>query len=335
VYKKILIITDNTTDQINGVVTTFKNLERVAAKDGYSFYFITPLMFKNYSCPGYPEVKLSLPYKLGKKIKKHNPDYIHIATEGPLGLAARVYLQVEGIKYNTSYHTKFPEFLQKMYRIPPKITYCYLRWFHKHSERVLTTSQTMVQELIDNKFKNNVLPWTRGVDRDNLKPTQEFKHTFYHNLKPIVLYVGRVSKEKNLTALCELQNYYNIEIVGDGPERISLERKYHKVKFLGYKTGSELADCYAKADVFCFPSKLDTFGIVMIEAMSLGTPIAAYPVTGPKDIIELGINGIMDDNLKTAIDKALKLDRNQVKQSSEIWTWEKCWEIFKNNLVSK
>jgi glycosyltransferase involved in cell wall biosynthesis len=335
VYKKILIITDNTNNQINGVVTTFKNLEKVAIKDDYTFYFITPNDFYYIDCPGYSEVKLSIPLNISKKIKQINPDYIHIATEGPIGLAARLYFQIKRIKYNTSYHTKFPEFLQKMYRIPPKITYRYLRWFHKHSQKVLTTTMTMVQELKNEKFKNNIIAWTRGVDRENLKPTQEFNHTFYHNLKPIILYVGRVSKEKNIEALCKLQDYYNIEIVGDGPEKEALESKYNKVKFLGYKTGQELANCYSKADVFCFPSKLDTFGIVMIEAMSLGTPVAAYPVTGPKDVIEQDITGVMNSDLKTAIDAALKLDRDIVKKHSQIWTWEKCWEIFKNNLVLK
>lgn len=334
-YKKILIVTDNTNDQINGVVTTFNNLERVAVTDGYKFYFISPTVFKNYDCPGYPEVKLSLPIGIAKQIKKHNPDYIHIATEGPIGLSARIYLQLKGIKYNTSYHTKFPEFLQKMYKIPLNVTYWYLRWFHKHSQKVLTTSPTMVQELHDKKFKNNIISWTRGVDREHLKPTQTFSHTYYHKLKPIILYVGRVSKEKNIQALCDLQDYYNIEIVGDGPERITLEKKYTKVKFLGYKTGSELADCYAKADVFCFPSRLDTFGIVMIESMSLGTPVAAYPVTGPKDIVIEGITGILDYDLKVAIDKSLTLNRDIVKQNSEQYTWEHCWQIFRDNLVNK
>lgn len=333
--KTILIITDNLPDQINGVVTTFKNIEKVALTQGYKFCYITPNSFYNVSCPGYPEVKLSLPIRIGKYIKKHNPDHIHIATEGPIGFSARIYLQLNDIKYNTSYHTKFPEFLQKMYNIPPRLSYWYLRWFHRHSQKVLTTSDSMVEELRNKKFKNNVISWTRGVDRENLAPSQEFNHDFYLNLKPIVLYVGRVSKEKNIEALCDLQEHFNIEIVGDGPLKETLVNKYSKVKFLGYKTGKELADCYARADVFCFPSKLDTFGIVIIEAMSLGTPVAAYPVVGPKDIIEQGVTGFMDDNLITAINSAIKLNRNVVQQSSQKWTWENCWNIFKDNLVNK
>lgn len=328
--KKILIITDNEKNQINGVATTFKSIEKIAFCDGYDFVYIDPGQFAHFDCPGYHEVKLSWPWNIGKKIKEISPDYIHIATEGPLGFASRCWLDHEGWRYNTSYHTKFPEFLNKIYHIPEKCTYWYVRWFHKHSGRVLTTTKTMVQELKQHHFSGDIIPWTRGVDRSYLNSKLEFKHP---NRQPIVLYVGRVSKEKNLDDLCKLQHFYNIQIVGDGPYRKKLQEKYPGVEFLGYKTGSDLAECYARADVFCFPSKVDTFGIVIIEAMSLGTPVAAYKVPGPIDIIDQNITGYMSDHLKEAIEQCLLLDRNKIKQLSTKWSWENCWEIFKDNLV--
>jgi glycosyltransferase involved in cell wall biosynthesis len=330
--RKILIITDNIPQQINGVVTTFKNIEQIAIQEGYLFYWITPLDFKHFSAPGYPEIKLAIPVGIKEKIKNIDPDYIHIATEGPVGLFTRLYLEKKGIPFNTSYHTKFPEFLKTIYKIPEYWTYRYLRWFHSRSSRILTTTESMVELLRDKGFSGEIISWTRGVNRSELVVSRNWDDFRTNKTVPTVLYVGRVSKEKNLEPLLELEDFYNIEIVGDGPHRKELEQKYKKVDFLGYKTGGDLADCYARADVFCFPSKTDTFGIVMIESMNFGTPIAGYPVQGPTDIVENGVNGCLKHDLKTAIDCALGCDRNLVKKSSQKWTWQSCWDIFKNNL---
>lgn len=329
-YKKILVITDNTRDQINGVVTTFKNIEAPALLDGYSIVYLTPREFVHVSCPGYPEVKIAFPWSLGKKIKEISPDHIHIATEGPLGLFARLYLDLKHHRYNTSYHTKFPEFMKKIYRIPEFMTWWYLRWFHKHSGIVLTNTQTMVDELKSHGFHGDIKPWTRGVNRDELQPTQAWGHP---NPRQLVLYVGRVSKEKNIEAVCELVDTYDVVIVGDGPYRKELEQNYPGVQFVGYKTGSDLANWYSRADVLAFPSHVDTFGLVMIEAMSLGTPVAAYPVTGPKDIIEQGVSGYMSAKLRDAVELALLIPRDRVTAAGRKWTWEECWIIFKENLV--
>lgn len=326
--KKILIITDNVPEQINGVVVTFKSMEEHALLDGYNIVYLTPFQFVYFSCPGYPEVKLAFPWNMGKKIEEISPDYIHIATEGPVGLSARLYLDKRGYRYNTSYHTKFPEFLKTIYHIPMPITWAYLRWFHKHSGKLLVNTRSMKKVLDEKGFTGPMVTWTRGVDREKLKQTKRYDY----GKRPIVLYVGRVSKEKNLDALCVMQDTYDIEIVGDGPYRKKLEEKYPKVKFLGYQQDSELANSYARADVFCFPSKSDTFGIVMIEAMSLGTPVAAYPVDGPLDVID-EYTGYMHENLHKAIMVCLQMDRKLVKQASSIWTWEQCWNIFRDNLV--
>jgi glycosyltransferase involved in cell wall biosynthesis len=328
-YRKILVITDNLKEQINGVVTTFKNLERLSILDGYRILYLDPGQFLHFNCPSYPEVKLSLPWQIGKKIEEISPDYIHIATEGPIGLCARLYLDKRGYRYNTSYHTKFPEFLKKIYHVPEWLTYSYLRWFHKHSGIVLTNTQSMVSLLERKKFKTNIVCWTRGVDRTNLKATVDDIQN------ESVLYVGRVSKEKGLDDLCELQDKFKIIVVGDGPYRKDLESRYEKVEFVGYKTGNELANYYRRASVFCFPSKADTFGIVIIEAMSLGCPVAAYPVTGPVDIIENNVTGVLSLDLETAIRQCFDLDRELIENKSKEWTWERCWEQFRDKLVEK
>jgi glycosyltransferase involved in cell wall biosynthesis len=328
--KTILVITDNLQDQINGVVTTFKNIEEMAVLDGYRILYLDPGQFLHVGCPGYPEVKISVPWQIGKKIEAMAPDYIHIATEGPIGLCARLYLDQRGCSYNTSYHTKFPEFINKLYRIPTSWTYAYVRWFHKHSGRVLTTTRGMVEDLEANGFEK-VIPWTRGVNRDDLKPTK--KRTT--NGAPVLLSVGRVSKEKGLEDLIALQWEFDIVIVGDGPYRAELEKRMPTAQFVGYKSGSELANYYQDADVFLFPSRTDTFGLVMIEAMSLGTPVAAYPVRGPLDVIEQNVTGVMNNSLYLAVRAALDLDRAEVKKASQVWTWEACWKIFKDNLIDK
>jgi glycosyltransferase involved in cell wall biosynthesis len=328
--KTILVITDNLQDQINGVVTTFKNIEALAVLDGYRILYLDPRQFLHFSCPGYPEVKLSVPWQIGKKIEALAPDYIHIATEGPIGLCARLYLDKRGYRYNTSYHTKFPEFINKIYHIPVSWTYSYVRWFHKHSGRVLTTTRGMVEDLEANGFEK-VIPWTRGVNRDNLTPTKDR----IINRDPVLVSVGRISKEKGLDDLIPLQWEFDIIIVGDGPYREELQRRMPSAEFVGYKSGSELADYYQQADVFVFSSRTDTFGLVMIEAMSLGTPVAAYPVRGPLDVIEQEVTGIMDNNLYLAVKAALELDRTRVQTASQKWTWDECWRIFRENLIDR
>ena len=331
--KTILVVTDNLPDQINGVVTTFRNLEKLAILDGYRIVYLDPGQFQHFDCPGYPEVKLSVPWGIGDKIRALAPDHIHIATEGPVGLAARLWLDHRGWCYNTSYHTRFPEFVNKMYHVPESWTYAYLRWFHKHSGRVLTTTDTMVSELRSHGFEGEVLSWTRGVDRDTLRPTRDWPRSHDYGSRTRVVSVGRVSREKGIEDLLELHGEFDITVVGDGPQRGELQARYPGVQWLGYRTGSALADAYAQADVMCFTSRADTFGIVMIEAMSLGTPVAAYPVPGPQDVIAPGVTGHMDWDLARAIRRCTGLDRDRVQQASARWTWQACWEIFRQNLV--
>jgi glycosyltransferase involved in cell wall biosynthesis len=327
--KKILIITDNLPDQINGVVTTYKNIEAMALLDGYSVDYLDPRSFSYVDCPGYNEVKLSWPRNTWSKIEAINPDYIHIATEGPIGVWARKYLSICGIRYNTAYHTKFPEGLKKLLHVPEWLTWCYVRWFHKHTGKVLTTTDSMVKQLQDHGFKKNIISWTRGVDRAIFSPNlREDLPAKY------LLCVSRVSKEKNLEAFLGLDypGYQKI-MVGDGPMLETYKKQYPDVTFTGFRTGVDLARYYANAEVFVFPSKWETFGIVMIEAMACGTPVAAFPVQGPLDVVDQAVTGFMNEDLTSAIDGCLQLDRERVVQGSKRWTWEHAWTIFRDNLV--
>jgi len=329
--KKILIITDNLPKQINGVVTTYSNIEICGQADGYEIAYLTPEDFSYIDCPKYHEVKLAWPRNMGKKIAAIGPDYIHVATEGPLGIWARKYLSICDIKHNTAYHTKFPEGLKKLFGIPETLTWRFVRWFHKHSGKVLTTTDSMVRELEAHGFKGEVIPWTRGVDRDIFKP--ELRENF---LGKYLLCVSRVSKEKNLEAFLELDypGYQKI-MVGGGPMLEIYKKKYPDVTFTGFKTGVDLALYYANAEVFVFPSKWETFGIVMIEAMACGTPVAAYPCQGPEDVVEPGVTGFLDQDLATAVHRCMGLSRDKVLEGSQKWSWQRAWEIFRNHLIEK
>ena len=327
--KTILIVTDNLPEQINGVVTTYKNIEAMALLDGYCVVYLDPGRFRHVDCPGYNEVKIAFPRKIGQAIEEISPDHIHIATEGPMGLCARQYLDKHGYRYNTAYHTKFPEGLRKLFGIPEALTWPLVRWFHKHSGKVLTTTDTMVAELRAHGFDGEIVSWTRGVDREIFYPKPRGS-----NQNPVLLCVSRVSKEKNLEDFFRL-DYPDARkvMVGDGPMREQYQQQYPDVEFVGFKTGKDLADYYRMADVFVFPSRWETFGIVMIEAMACGTPVAAYPCQGPEDVIDEGITGCMNSDLKQAVTDALMLDRQRVWEDSGRWSWQRAWEIFKNNLV--
>jgi len=329
--KKILIVTDNLPDQINGVVTTYKNIEACAVLDDYTVVYLDPRRFRYVDCPGYNEVKIALAWNVGKILEEINPTHIHIATEGWLGLRVRQYCDANGIRYNTAYHTKFPEGLAKLFGIPESLTWKFVRWFHKHSGKVLTTTETMVKDLQAHGFGGEVIPWTRGVDREIFHPSYPKMDS---DGRTLLVCVSRVSKEKNLEKFFEL-DYPNSRkvMVGDGPMRAEYEKKYPDVEFVGFKTGRDLAIWYANADVFVFPSRWETFGIVMIEAMACGTPVAAFPCDGPKDVIDDGVTGYMDENLADAIFMCTKLNREKVLEGSKRWSWENAWKIFKDNLT--
>ena len=323
---KILIATDSF-DQVNGVSTTYRNILKHSSK---KTYVVHPGLFKWTNFSVYPEVQFCTePLKAYNKIKEIAPTHIHIGTEGPIGLAARIYCKLNKIPYTTGYHTKFPEYLWKLLRIPEFLTYAYLKVFHNDSKAILVPSKSCQEELIKKGF-NHVVVWTRGVAK-NLISHKPFKKSKI----PKIIYVGRVSKEKNLDPLCELENKFEITIVGEGPILNKLKDKYPKINFTGYRFGRNLADTYKEHDVFCFPSKTDTFGIVMIEALANGLPVAAYKVTGPVDIVEEGKTGYLGDNLEDNIRRCLKLNRKSIASNiNQQWAWDRCIQILHNHLLN-
>ncbi len=340
--KKVLLVSDTWTPQVNGVVTTWKNLISHSKKQGVAFEIIHPFLFKSFAWPFYKEIRLPLvSYKtIENKINNINPDYIHIATEGILGWLARKYCNKEDIPFTTSYHTKFPEFLWSLYKIPKFVTYKAIKKFHSSSSKILVNTPTMKKDLHSKGF-NNLIEWTRGIDRNIFKPSFDptlRKEIDPENNKKIILYVGRISKEKNISSFCKLSNKsnnYKFVIVGDGPIKEKLEKAYPDIIFPGYKFGEELAKYYSIADCCVFPSVNDTFGNTIIESMACGTPVAAFPVNGPADIIKKNESGFFDNDLNLAIEKSLKTNREGVVNSIGKYNWDLCLEIFTNTIVRR
>ncbi|MCR9276677.1 MAG: glycosyltransferase family 1 protein [Pseudomonadaceae bacterium] len=313
---KALFITDAWTPQTNGVVRTLQSCIAELVRDGWQVEVIHPGLFRSMPMPTYPEIGLSLDvWKMRRMILQFRPDTIHVATEGPLGLYARSLLGSKGLAYTTSLHTKFPEYVHARFRVPVRIGYAFMRWFHRPALRTLVTTESHRDELRDWGLKDLVV-WGRGVDVQTFQPRPLSPRS-----RPRLLYVGRIAVEKNVEAFLNLDLDADKIVVGDGPQRGELEAKFPQAQWLGYQYGDDLARCYADADVFVFPSKTDTFGLVMLEAMASGTPVAAYPVTGPIDVIEDGVCGAMADDLEVAVQRALQLDRAACRAYAEANSW--------------
>lgn len=323
-----MIIVTDTFKQTNGVSTTYKNLKRIAKSRNLSFKVIHPSLFNWVPMPFYPEIQLSIqPFRLWRTLNRLNPPQIHIATEGIMGLVARTWCKVHRKPFTSSYHTRFPEYLNVMLGVPVAWTYGYLRRFHAPAKTTFVTTETVRSELASRGFKHLTV-WTRGVSEQLMSEAYQTPRT--EQLR--VLNVGRVSKEKNLDALCAYQDQFAITIVGDGPYLNELKHKYKKVTFLGYKYGKELADIYAQHDIFAFPSRTDTFGLVMIEAMCNGLPVAGFDVAGPRDVIENGVTGYIGNDLYTSILHCQQLNRTAIKQTARRkWSWSRCFDIFSNH----
>ena len=335
--KKLLIITDTTSKQTNGVVRTLnKTIENLSRN--FDVYVISPENFRTISLPFYKEIDISLNcYKIDNKIEYINPDYIHISTEGPVGLAGKLYCDKKGYSYTTSYHSMFPEFIHDMFKVPSGLTYPYFRWFHSKSKNVLVPTNKIKELLMDKGF-NNLIVWKRGVDRKVFNSS--CRNRPKDSVLKIILCVSRVSKEKGLDDFCQIpipDGYLKV-LVGDGPYLEELTNKYHSeaVAFVGKRTGKDLSETYANSDVFIFPSKNDTFGLTQLEAIASGTPVLAYKGTVSEEIIREGKSGYLVEKFDmNSIDAALQLSRKYVEDESYNWTWKKCTEVFKNNLVEK
>ena len=328
---KIIIVTDAWYPQVNGVVRTLDETSKQLKKLGHEVKLITPEHFLTIPCPTYPEIKLSLfpGAKVSSMIRDFNPDCLHISTEGPLGLAARGYASRNGLAFTSAYHTRFPEYVYARTKLPLKITYSFLRWFHNRSELVMVPTEEVKKDFIKYKIGNPKI-WSRGVDLNIFKPKKGRRK----NKNPILLNVGRVAVEKNLQEFLKIDLPYEKWVVGDGPAFKELKKKYPKVIFHGAKSKEELEYYYNKADVFVFPSKTDTFGLVLLEAMACGLPVAAFPVSGPLDVIGNSNAGILNSNLKEACKKALLIPRKVPREYAKKFSWESTSKTFESYLVS-
>ena len=330
----IAIVTDAWFPQTNGVVRTLSTTVEILQQRGHHLTVVSPEDYTSIPCPTYPEIRLALtpPGAVGRKLAKIAPDAVHIATEGPLGLAARRFCCSRGIPFTTAYHTQFPDYLARRTGLPARIFWPYITWFHRPAQRVMVATNSIRQELREHGL-SNLHHWSRGVDFSCFSPDAPAPAEYEALDGPILLYVGRVAVEKNLEAFLACDYPGSKVVVGDGPARADLERRFPSAHFLGKQTGRALAGCYAGADVFVFPSRTDTFGLVMIEALACGTPVAAFPVAGPIDIITDRV-GALSEHLNRAIDVARYCDRQDCLQLGESYTWEAASTQFLHGLVA-
>ncbi len=329
---RIAIVTDAWEPQVNGVVRTLMTTGRELERRGHTLRFVTPLEFKTWPCPTYPEIRLALrPYrKLADILELLAPQALHIATEGPLGHAARRWARHHGKPFTTSFHTQFPEYLRLRLPLPVSWSYAYLRRFHAPAARTLVPTPSQRTKLIERGFAHLEL-WSRGVDTAIFNPDDPVA---YGLPRPLLLYMGRVAVEKNIEAFLALQSPGTKIVIGDGPDLARLRTAYPTAHFLGARFGRELARHLAGADVFVFPSRTDTFGVVLLEAMACGLPVAAYPVQGPLDVVQSGQTGILHPDLAVAVAGALALDSRLAVQHAATCTWARCTDAFEAQLAS-
>ncbi len=327
---RILLVTDAWEPQVNGVVRTLKTTARELQAMGHRVDFVTPLEFRTLPCPTYPDIRLSLFARGGvaRRITELDPDVLHIATEGPLGMAARRFALTHGLPFTTAYHTRFPEYVHARFRIPLDWSYAWLRSFHAPSRAVMVPTQVVKRDLDAQRFERVVL-WSRGVDLDIFRPQASAR---LKSQPPIFLYVGRVAVEKNVEAFLSLDLPGSKWVVGTGPALARIRQRFPEVNYLGVLDRQALAEVYSAADVFVFPSRTDTFGLVLLEAMACGVPVAAYPVTGPLDVIGSSNAGSLDEDLRTACLRALRLKREDATAHARKFTWRAATEQFLGNL---
>ena len=319
---RIAIVTDAWEPQVNGVVRTLQSVRRVLETQGHVVKVISPDLFYSLPCPTYPEIRLALARvaQVGAMLEEFRPNAIHLATEGPLCVAARRWCIRHDRPFTTAYHTQFPDYVSARSGVPAEWIWRYIRWFHAPSQAILASTPSIRQSLIAHGL-TKVKHWGRGVDLANFRPGLEPHRAMAELAGPVQLYVGRVAVEKNIEAFLRATHPGTKVVVGDGPARGALEARFPEAKFLGPMFGTDLAAAYNAADVFVFPSKTDTFGLVMIEALACGVPVAGYPVTGPIDVLTSEV-GATDEDLTAAIGEALTKDPRACAAYGRSFTWE-------------
>ena len=329
---RILIATDAWLPQTNGVVSTLRQTIGQLQRRGHTVETLTPQRFTTIACPGYGEIRLAFGVQRGmaELFESFRPEAIHVATEGPIGFAARAYCRRHELRFTTSYHTQFPQYLRERLPVPVDWSYAALRWFHHAGARCMVSTPSMQSELESRGFRN-IVRWRRGVDSDLFRPRDK---AWLDLPRPVAIYVGRLAPEKNLDAFLGMAWDGSKLVVGDGPERARLQRQYPHAHFVGYRHGEDLARHVAAADVMVFPSLTDTFGLVNLEAMACGVPVAAYPVTGPVDVIEDGCTGALDRDLATAARRALRASPGACRERACRYNWSSCTAEFESNLAN-
>lgn len=323
-------MTDAWYPQVNGVVRTLSTLRQRLTEFGHQVILLTPDQFRSVPCPSYAEIRLALapPRAVDQVLIDAQPDAVHIATEGPLGVLARWRCRRRGLPFTTSYHTRFPEYVAARWRVPLNWTYRFFRWFHAAASCVMVSTPSVEDELRQRGFKR-IRRWSRGVDTALFRPRDKSFFTFP---RPISLYVGRVAVEKSIEDFLKLDLRGTKVVVGSGPQLVELREKYPDVVFVGMKSGEDLANHYAAADVFVFPSRTDTFGLVLLEALASGIPVAAYPVPGPLDVINGSGAGCLDHDLGRAVQRAIAIPPAICRAHAEAFSWEKSARQFLGNL---
>ena len=327
---RVVLVTDAWEPQTNGVVSTLRQTMAEMQRLGIEVLRISPEQFATIPCPSYPEIRLAVfpAPKVGALLNDFQPDAIHIATEGTLGVAARQWCIARKLRFTTSYHTQFPEYVRARWPIPLAISYGYMRWFHDAATQTMVSTHEMQVSLEKRGFRN-LKRWGRGVDTEFFKPVE----TGQRESPPLFAYLGRVSIEKNIEAFLALDLPGPKLVIGDGPAREMLERRFPEVRFTGVLTGTSLVHELNRASVLVFPSRTDTFGLVMLEAMACGVPVAAFPVTGPIDVVTPGVTGELNENLGVAAIAALQLDRDQIREVALTRSWANATAEFLDNLV--
>lgn len=323
---RVQIISDAWYPQVNGVVRTVEYIVKISKDLGHDVDLITSEGLKTYPLPKYSEIKVA-PFAnkyVAKRIEDFKPDCLHIATEGPLGIAARKYCVKNNIEFTSCYHTNYPEYFKAMFYFPEWITYALLRWFHKPAKSVLATTERMAKDLRKHGFQN-ISVWGRGVDTEEFTPEGEVAVQLDG---PVFCYIGRVSVEKNIKAFLDLDLPGTKIVVGDGPQLAELKNLYKDVYFAGSQQGDALVAHYRSADVFVFASKTDTFGLVLLEALACGVPVAAYPVRGPVDVLPGCEAAVMDDDLQKAALAAVNLSKEKAREFALKHSWQACVEEF-------
>ncbi len=317
---RVLIATDAWYPQVNGVLRTLIALQRAACSLGVTVEFLSPEGFRTVPVPTYPDLRLAIPRRsrIARRIEEARPDAIHIATEGPIGHAVRAYCRRHGRPFTTSYTTRFPEYIAARAPVPEQWIYAALRRFHAAATVTMVATPSLMSELGERGF-NNLGMWTRGVDTALFKPDRAIAVEFP---RPIFICVGRVAVEKNLDAFLSLDLPGSKVVIGKGPMEAELKARFPDAKFLGQLENGALASHLAAADVFVFPSRTDTFGIVQLEALASGVPIAAFPVTGPKDVIGANPVGVLSEDLRAACLGALNISRAACRAFALQYSWE-------------